>query len=67
MASDAQMEALLFKSGFSTAAEVTQLAGRGIGLDVVMSEITDIGGRVRLESDAGIGTRFTLLLPLTLA
>ena len=67
VASDAQMEALLFKSGFSTAAEVTQLAGRGIGLDVVMSEITDIGGRVRLESDAGIGTRFTLLLPLTLA
>ncbi len=66
-ASDAQLEALLFRSGFSTAAEVTQLAGRGIGLDVVQSEIAEIGGRVRLESDAGIGTHFTLLLPLSLA
>ena len=66
-ASDAQLEALLFLSGFSTAAEVTQLAGRGIGLNVVQSEIAEIGGRVRLESDAGIGARFTLLLPLSLA
>jgi chemosensory pili system protein ChpA (sensor histidine kinase/response regulator) len=66
-ASDEQLEALLFRSGFSTAEEVTELAGRGVGLDVVRSEIAGIGGRVRLESSPGGGTRFTLNLPLTLA
>ncbi len=62
-----QLEALLFRSGFTTAEEVTELAGRGVGLDVVRSEIAGIGGRVHLETDAGSGTRFTIHLPLTLA
>jgi len=66
-ASDEQLEALLFRSGFSTAAEVTELAGRGVGLDVVHNEIADIGGRVRLETSRGAGTTFTIHLPLTLA
>ncbi len=66
-ASDEQLENLLFRSGFSTAEHVTELAGRGVGLDVVRSEIAGIGGRIRLESSPGGGTRFTLHLPLTLA
>ncbi len=66
-ASDEQLEALLFRSGFSTAEEVTELAGRGVGLDVVRSEIADIGGRVRLMTSPGAGARFTIHLPLTLA
>lgn len=65
--SDEQLEALLFRSGFTTATQVTELAGRGVGLDVVRSEIAGIGGRVRLESSPGGGSRFTLHLPLTLA
>jgi chemosensory pili system protein ChpA (sensor histidine kinase/response regulator) len=62
-----QLEQLLFRSGFSTAEEVTELAGRGVGLDVVKNEIAGIGGRVRLESEPGKGSRFTIRLPLTLA
>jgi chemosensory pili system protein ChpA (sensor histidine kinase/response regulator) len=62
-----QVEAFLFRSGFSTAREVTELAGRGVGLDVVKNEIASIGGRVRLESQPGQGARFTIRLPLTLA
>jgi chemosensory pili system protein ChpA (sensor histidine kinase/response regulator) len=62
-----QLEQLLFRSGFSTAQEVTELAGRGVGLDVVKNEIAGIGGRVRLESEPGKGSRFTIRLPLTLA
>ena len=62
-----QLEQLLFRSGFSTAKEVTEVAGRGVGLDVVKNEIAGIGGRVKLETEAGKGTRFTVRLPLTLA
>ena len=62
-----QLEQLLFRSGFSTAEEVTELAGRGVGLDVVKSEIAGIGGRVRLDTEVGKGSRFTIRLPLTLA
>ncbi|MEW5769279.1 MAG: Hpt domain-containing protein [Pseudomonadota bacterium] len=62
-----QAEAFLFRSGFSTATQVTELAGRGIGLDVVKNEIAGIGGRVRLDSVPGEGARFTVRLPLTLA
>ena len=62
-----QLEQLLFRSGFSTAREVTEVAGRGVGLDVVKNEIAGIGGRVKLETEAGKGTRFTIRLPLTLA
>lgn len=62
-----RLEQFLFRSGFSTAEIVTEVAGRGIGLDVVKNEIAGIGGRVRLETEAGRGSRFTIRLPLTLA
>ncbi len=62
-----QLEQLLFRSGFSTAKEVTEVAGRGVGLDVVKNEIAGIGGRVKLETEPGKGARFTIRLPLTLA
>ncbi len=62
-----QVETFLFRSGFSTAQVVTELAGRGVGLDVVKNEIAGIGGRVRLDSTPGAGARFTIRLPLTLA
>jgi two-component system chemotaxis sensor kinase CheA len=58
---------LLFRPGFSTADQVTELSGRGVGLDVVRSKITALGGRVTLVSTPGVGTTFTVTLPLTLA
>ncbi len=61
------LHAFLFRSGFTTSDTVTEIAGRGIGLDVVRNEIAGIGGRVRLESTPGQGTRFVIRLPLTLA
>ncbi len=65
--SDAEVAEFIFHPGFSTAAEVTQLAGRGVGMDVVKSEIAALGGRVDLTSESGRGTKFTIYLPLTLA
>ena len=67
VASPEQLEQFLFRSGFSTAEQVTEVAGRGVGLDVVKNEIAGIGGRVRLETTPGQGSRFTIRLPLTLA
>jgi len=58
---------LLFKAGFSTAAEVTDLSGRGVGLDVVKSKIESLGGIVEVQTEIGKGTRFIIRLPLTLA
>ena len=66
-ASHEQLEQILFRSGFSTAEQVTEVAGRGVGLDVVKNEVAGIGGRVRLDSESGQGSRFTIRLPLTLA
>ena len=57
----------IFHPGFSTASEVTQLAGRGVGMDVVKSEISALGGRVDTQSEPGKGTSFTIFLPLTTA
>lgn len=57
----------LFHSGFSTAERVTQVSGRGVGMDVVGSEIKQMGGSVNIESKAGEGTTFTVRLPYTLA
>jgi len=57
----------IFQPGFSTAAEVTQLSGRGVGMDVVKTEVGDIGGRIEIQSQPGEGTTFRLYLPLTLA
>jgi two-component system chemotaxis sensor kinase CheA len=64
---DARLYDLIFLPGFSTAGEVSQLAGRGVGMDVVKRNITAMGGRVEIESMTGIGTRITVRLPLTLA
>src|SRR6202521_1387008 len=64
---DAQLMQFIFLPGFSTAEEVTQIAGRGVGLDVVRSEIVALGGRVEVESSIGKGTTFFVTLPLTLA
>ena len=57
----------ILESGFSTAREVTQAAGRGVGMDVVASEIKQLGGTLRLESTPGQGAKFTIRLPFTLA
>ncbi len=65
--SDEQLAQLIFTSGISTASEVTEVAGRGIGMDVVRSEITALGGRIDVSSVSGQGTKFTIHLPLTLA
>ena len=63
----AELTQLIFVSGLSTADTVTELAGRGIGMDVVKNEVTAIGGRIEVASERGRGTAFTLYLPLTLA
>lgn len=57
---------LLFKPGFSTASSVTNISGRGVGLDVVKNEITSMRGEIDIESEVGLGTSFTIKLPLTL-
>lgn len=62
-----RLEGFLFAPGFTTARQVTEVAGRGIGLDVVKNELAGIGGRIRMETEAGKGTRFIIRLPLTLA
>jgi len=56
---------LIFRPGFSTAAEVTTMAGRGVGMDVVRTNIGRLNGEVVVETELGAGTRFTLRLPLT--
>jgi chemosensory pili system protein ChpA (sensor histidine kinase/response regulator) len=66
-ASDEQIMQLIFASGMSTASEVTEISGRGVGMDVVRSEITALGGRIDVSSVAGQGARFMIRLPLTLA
>ncbi|MDR3018256.1 MAG: Hpt domain-containing protein [Delftia acidovorans] len=58
---------LIFEPGFTTATEVTGVAGRGIGMDVVRSEVNALGGRIETHSEAGRGSAFRLVLPLTTA
>ncbi len=58
---------LIFSPGFSTAAKVSQVSGRGVGMDVVKTNITRLNGTIQIESEPGKGTCFTLQLPLTLA
>ena len=65
--SDRELMELIFQPGFTTATEVTELAGRGVGMDVVRAELASFGGRISISSESGRGTRFTLYLPMTLA
>ena len=64
---DRELMELIFQPGFTTVTEVTELAGRGVGMDVVRAELASFGGRVAIASEPGRGTRFTLYLPMTLA
>lgn len=66
-AAPARLMEMIFQPGFSTASEVTQIAGRGVGMDVVRNEIASLGGRIEVASEKGRGTTFTIYLPLTLA
>ncbi|MCP5243927.1 MAG: chemotaxis protein CheA [Burkholderiales bacterium] len=65
--SDQDVWMLIFEPGFSTAEKVTDVSGRGVGMDVVKRNIQDMGGRVEIDSVFGVGTRITIRLPLTLA
>ncbi len=65
--SDDQLANLIFTPGFSTADKVTELSGRGVGMDVVRSEVQAIGGRIETSTSPGQGTGFKLVLPLTTA
>lgn len=65
--SEHQIRNLIFESGFSTAEKVTEVSGRGVGLDVVRRNVQSLGGRVEVTSSTGEGTTFELIMPLTLA
>ena len=67
VAEEAQLADLIFTPGFSTASELSQVAGRGVGMDVVRTEVASLGGRVEVVSKPGQGTEFHLYIPLTLA
>ncbi len=64
---DMQVFALIMQAGFSTADTISDISGRGVGLDVVRSSIEKLHGRVEISSEVGKGSTFTILLPLTLA
>ena len=64
---DAQVYDLILQPGFSTAQEITDVSGRGVGMDVVKSGIEKFRGQLKIESSKGKGTKFTISLPLTLA
>jgi two-component system, chemotaxis family, sensor kinase CheA len=65
--SEAQIQKFIFVPGFSTAAEITSVSGRGVGMDVVRNNIDQIGGTIDVRSVAGVGLSFTIKIPLTLA
>ena len=65
--SDSDVWNLIFAAGFSTAEAITDVSGRGVGMDVVKQNIESIGGHVEIESEFGKGSRFNIRLPLTLA
>ena len=64
---DQQIQSFIFRPGFSTAAAVTSVSGRGVGMDVVKTNIERIGGTIELSSTEGVGTTFKIKIPLTLA
>ena len=65
--SDNEVMQFVLESGFSTAKEITQISGRGVGMDVVNTEIKQLGGSLHIDSEKGQGTTFTLRLPLTVS
>jgi two-component system chemotaxis sensor kinase CheA len=65
--SEAQIHKFIFTPGFSTAAKITNVSGRGVGMDVVRNNIDQIGGTIDVKSVAGAGLNFTIKIPLTLA
>ncbi|HZD88684.1 MAG TPA: chemotaxis protein CheA, partial [Pseudolabrys sp.] len=65
--SEAQIHKFIFTPGFSTAAQITSISGRGVGMDVVRANIDQIGGTIDVKSVAGVGLSFTVKIPLTLA
>ena len=65
--SEAQIHKFIFAPGFSTAAKITSVSGRGVGMDVVRNNIDQIGGAIDVKSVAGVGLSFTIKIPLTLA
>jgi two-component system chemotaxis sensor kinase CheA len=62
-----EIESFVFRPGFSTAATITNISGRGVGLDVVRANVESLGGSIELQSEAGESTTFRLKIPLTLA
>lgn len=64
---DAAIDELIFQPGFSTVAHATDLSGRGVGMDVVRKNVAALGGVVKVRSETGKGSTFTIVLPLTLA
>jgi chemosensory pili system protein ChpA (sensor histidine kinase/response regulator) len=65
--SDAELTSIIFHPGFSTTSNVTAIAGRGVGMDVVRSEVASLGGRISIATVAGKGAQFIIHLPLSLA
>lgn len=62
-----EIDQLIFHAGFSTAEKVTDVSGRGVGMDVVSRNIKELGGEIQMYNNPGFGTKFTISLPLTLA
>ncbi|AGH95423.1 chemotaxis protein CheA [Pseudobdellovibrio exovorus] len=62
-----QIQELIFAPGFSTKQQVTEVSGRGVGMDVVRTSVENLGGQIEISSEAGMGTEFVVRLPLTLA
>ncbi|MDR1162411.1 MAG: Hpt domain-containing protein [Candidatus Accumulibacter sp.] len=66
-ADEARLASLIFMPGFTTASEISQISGRGVGMDVVKTEVSTLGGRIETVSKSGKGTEFRIYLPLTMA
>jgi two-component system, chemotaxis family, sensor histidine kinase and response regulator PixL len=64
---EAQLLDVIFEPGFSTAASLTELSGRGVGMDVVRTNIEQVRGKIQIETQPGVGTTFTIRVPLTLS
>jgi chemosensory pili system protein ChpA (sensor histidine kinase/response regulator) len=66
-ATSEELEALIFETGFTTRARVTEVSGRGVGLDAVRAAVRELNGAIEVRTEAGVGTTFAIRLPLTLA